>query len=150
MRRSIFCARSAYTLIELVASLVLIAAVAVLAVELFKLSHGTMRDSNQRGDAIMRVDSLVEQLRRDVWGARAFQVNDNELRITTPTAAITWQRSGSELQRRAEGQSERTFRRLPPHHFEVRGPMLVLHFDEPGKEQHVTFISQLLVAGDAP
>ena len=120
------------TLIELLTVLVLLGAFMTIATPLFIAVITTMRDAHRSYALVMRFDSAMGQLRRDMWSSRSFAVADAQrLILTQPdatTITYTFDETGG-LQRitSANLQDVRHWPALPrPMTFAQQGPLLAI------------------------
>src|SRR5689334_20492497 len=61
--------RSAFTLIELLITVILMATVSLIVARLFRSTMHVIGDAPAAQNAIVRTDAMIRQLRADAWGA---------------------------------------------------------------------------------
>jgi Tfp pilus assembly protein FimT len=159
MIRNLHKTRSRGTsLVELMTVLALLAVFSVLVSELFVICLGATKSSNRREETLHRVDSLVMQLRRDVWDARHMTASasdepleQNVLTLTTSQGPITWKAATAGVITRTDGTTEqkRTWQGLPKMRWEPRGAALTVYVGEGPTIERMTLVSQVMLAGGA-
>lgn len=153
------CSRGT-TLVELITVLALLAVFSVLVSELFVICLGATKSSNRREETLHRVDSLVMQLRRDVWDARhmttsasgpTLELEQDVLTLTTSQGPITWKAATAGVITRTDGTTEqrRTWQGLPKMRWEPRGAALTVYVGEGPTIERMTLVSQVMLAGGA-
>ena len=144
--------RKGIFLIELLGYLVIMAAVAVVVGDLINLLMKTMRSTAERDTMIARVDSAMDQLRRDTWGAQAIRPGADGVEIVQPGGSVTWKSLDGVLTR-TDGGTPRVWVGMPPMTFSNKGAaVLVLQINSgPGaaQKEEITFVSQRMMAGGA-
>lgn len=94
--------RRAFTLVEVLVWVMLLAPVALLSAKAFHAMLTATRDARADEVRITAVETSLRQLRQDVWSATAIEVpSPTTLLITTPTSSIVWARSPDGTLRRA-------------------------------------------------
>jgi len=152
---------AAFTLIEMLAAVVLLTVFMLLAAQLFISSMRLIGEATKANSVVVRLDGVLGQLRRDAWDARNSVVDGNALHITSATGAeFVWKLDGAgatvtltrTTARTGNPPEVRTWKDLPgPMHFEVRGPTLVvMGVDTDGKPAAMVMTSQWLLAGGKP
>lgn len=156
-RRSIPIARAlrGFVLIEMLIVLGLLAIVALMAGQLFRVTGQISRESAQRQIREAQLDQAVQQLRADVWRASAIQIPDlHSVRLRTPDGQeIEWDMT-STLSRKSfallTDQGERQWTDLGADlNFAARGPSLVISVSRgPEVDGEIVLVSQsMLLSG---
>ena len=138
----------AFTLVEMVFVVGLMAVFALLASQTFILCYRATKDSNRRTEMLQRADANLALLRRDVWDSLSLSVNNNELRLGDGHSAVLWYfvpKVGL-VRKPIIGAKEgnRTWADAPPIRFEVRGPQVLVHLTDQSHEQTMVLTSQVL------
>ena len=102
--------RRGMTLVELIATIPILAVLTVLAMPLLRASVRSMTDANGKLAADGQADAAVAQLRRDVWGATAVTATAGELTATIADQPVVW-RFGADGVHRQAGPDERRWDR---------------------------------------
>lgn len=144
--------RRGFTLLSMLAVLVLTGAGALLATRLFAASMRVTASSQDTHTRTLRFDNMLDLLRQDVWGASAIEpVDAQTLDLRHARSSVRWQiQANATVTRTAPGE--------PPHRwplalaairFEPRPAALYVHVreDKSGAEQSIPLVSQLLLAG---
>jgi hypothetical protein len=130
--------------------LVVLAAVMLLVTDLINMMLKTAKETATRDTLIQRVDSAIDQLRRDTWSASRMTAAHDHLELTTSAGTIVWQMTADKkLIRNSPLETPRIWIQMPPLTFEAKGPTVTLGVESGtggAKRESVTFISQQLAA----
>ncbi len=133
--------RRAFTLIELLAAMILLAVFALIAGRLFQATFRLAQTSTQTQEAMATFDVAVATMRRDVWSAQSVRAEGNALMIGE---SVAWKISGNDLSR---VEADRTSHWPIPSNatFRADGPAIVLAVPESKTAQagDVRMISQM-------
>lgn len=144
--------RHAFTLLELIIVLGLVAFVTIVAANLFRATLRTWRESAATQAAQARFDQATGQLRRDLWSATAIDVPGPRTAVLqTPEGRVQWDAidPGGLARSAAAGPADhRRWEHLGDLTFAARGPTLVVQVEpnqqEAGGEMVLTSQSMLL------
>jgi len=146
--------RRGFTFVELLASLIILAAAALVLGELLVTSIRTSTDSAKRQDSIQRIDAMVGLLRKDVWGAEVIQTGKSELVLQAGGRAIAWHQQDDGTLTRSETAAgkdgaattpaPRVWRQIPSMKFTQDGALVRVSM---ANKERISFISQRMVAG---
>ncbi|MCL2640114.1 MAG: hypothetical protein FWD53_04650 [Phycisphaerales bacterium] len=134
-------------LMELLATLVLLAVLAVLVGQIFITSVNTMQNATKRENLLLRTDAAISLLRRDTWSAEKITIAEsNHVNLNMPSGElISWQTAGATLSRTANAQTQ-SWSDLPEIHFSSDGPTLTLRI----QNDSLTLISQTMLQRRSP
>ena len=141
--------RSAFALIELIAVLVLFAAGMAMITEMFNVGFKLMKEIRQRDTLIHRVDSAIDAMRRDAWGAGSILTTGDSVQFVTGLKRVEWRNDTDATWTRTEVDETRRWIEMPKIQFNLRRPLLVQVDVQSGPTSHeqVTLISQQLLEG---
>jgi type II secretory pathway component PulJ len=147
----------AFTLIEMVAMVVLLAVFMLVFSELFKATYLGHRNAVRRDNLDLRVDAAMGSLRRDVWAAHAMTFANGALTLTLDDRSTTRWQFGPTWTRTLAGDHITRWTGMPADAVDaqVRGPVLTLTFGGRGGEglgvkttpETIAFVSQVMLGG---
>jgi len=144
-------------LIELIAYLLILGAVATLISEMVVTSITFSREENKRDVMIQRVDSAIASLRRDVWSAVSIKSAGDMLVLVEPDGVVFWKTEpGGKLSRFTAEQlpQKTTFLDVPKFTFTPQDKSLRVTVESgpagAAKREQITLVSQYLLAGGQP
>lgn len=140
-------------LIEMVVIIALMAAFMVVIGSLFVVAYRAEVDSTRRDALLHRVDAVVDNMRRDVWGAREIAFDRGHLDLALGNKQkIRWDVTTPHQVTRtlhrddAATDATTTWINLPAvDSVDVHGPIVTATFKETRQRESVTFISQVLL-----
>jgi prepilin-type N-terminal cleavage/methylation domain-containing protein len=110
----------AFTLFELLVTLILLGAFSMVASKVFRLTIRTLEGAPAVQDQAVALDGMVETLRRDVWSAAKIERADaTSLRLTVGRSEVRWHFEPGSAER-TEMQAE-----MPERHWTTGGPISV-------------------------
>jgi hypothetical protein len=144
--------RRGFTLMTMLAVLLLLGVGALLATKLFLASMRTTAAAQETHTRIVRFEGMIRHLRQDVWGAGAITAADaSSLELRNGELALLWhiQPDGT-ITRTTAGEPVHRWALAPAvMRFEPGAAGLYLHIseDRTGHEQAIALVSQLLLQG---
>ena len=148
--------RRGVLLVELIAYLAIMAAVALIVGNLMVLIFKSNAAAVSRDVMIHRVDTALDVLRRDAWQAASMQVQGNQARLQTPDGPVVWLMGENHtLLRKVPSfgglAGTRTWRDMPEFEFSAIGSVLKVGVRSgPGgssTREEVMLVSQRMLAG---
>jgi len=148
--------RRAFTLIEILVWVLLLAVVSVMLVQLFSLTTHATRDAQKRDTLLHRIDSAVAHLRKDAWAATKITTaaDDDSSSVELPPVdgpVVTWRytKDGKLSRTTVPPTGTQSWADLPPVAFSAHGPLLTLTLKAVNRDETETFVSQQMLAQKA-
>jgi hypothetical protein len=145
-----------FLLMEVVGYLAIMAAVALVLSDLWITLGKVTRETTARNNLITRVDTAMNELRRDAWAARSFRISSSGTRveIQKDQEMVVWEMAADGLLTRTQGAAgpgnPRSWQNMPKVNFAAKGAVLVVAVDSgPGATKHeeMSLVSQWLAGG---